>query len=270
MRAALLIATAFIAALVCTGCGPPPGALRPLDDVELSDLAERIYEPLSDVEAVRATGTGQMTVSGRTLRFGFALLQSGPSWLRLDIRPDLVGFGSALNSLILVEGACARAYFPARVIEVRGCFDQIFGFPALEGAASLATGFPDASLVESIEGAMIRTEGDALVLRGTLGGSPIELTMAGESGVVTGIRAGDPDAFDEVTIRYEGHGWKDAPPCPRVMSVVAREGTTNETRMRLEFETFRAAEGVDRGRHALPVPPGARLLSWRDLFGDKE
>jgi hypothetical protein len=243
---------------------------RPLDERELQDLAGTLARPLSDAPSVRATGTGQMTFSGRTLRFGFALLQSGPSWLRIDLRPDIMGFGAGFNALILVEGACARAYFPARVTEIRGCFDEIFGFPAIEGAASLATGFPDSSLVAALKGAALADEGDELALRGTLNGTPADIRVARELGVVTRILAGEPGSFEDVRIEYGGHGWKEALPCPRTINVVAREGTSREARLRLEFETFRVAGAIDAETHGIPVLPGARVLTWSDVFDGRE
>ncbi len=270
MRFRLLAFAAVLCAMLIHGCAPPPGVYAPLTRDELADLAGSLARPLTSAGAIRATGTGQTTVSGRTVRFGFALLLSGSSWLRIDFRPELMGFGTGLNALILVEDACARAYFPARVTEVRGCFDEIFGFPALEGAASLVAGFPDSALLASLEGAAVSRVDGTMTLRGALDGTPVVLTIEPELGVVTRIVAGDPDAFDEVTIEYTGHGWKDDMPCPQAVSVVAREGTTQEARVRLEYGSFREAQAIDREQYELPVLPGARVLSWSDLFGGRD
>jgi len=270
VKRALLLVVAVMTAFAMHGCGPRPGVRTPIDDGELADLAGRVAWPGPGEPTIRATGTGQMVVSGRTLRFGFALLQSGASWLRIDLRPELLGYGAGLNALVLIEGACARAYFPARVIEVRGCFDEIFGFPGVQGAASLATGFPDSVLVASLEGAAIARVGDELSLTGRLLETPVELLVDPADGLVGRIVAGDPDAFDEVTIEYGDRGWKDALPCPRIISVVAREGTSREARVRLEFETFREAASIERDQHGLPTPPGARILSWDDVFGRRD
>ena len=267
LTATAALALAFLLLLAGCATGPRPGT--PLTATEFDDLTEEIVRPLDGAETIRATGTGQVSISGRTVRFGFALLQSGPSWMRIDFRPDIMGFGAGLNALVLIEGACARAYFPARVTEIRGCFDDILGLPPLDGAASLATGFPDRSLVRALESATLSTRGETMTVRGSLEGTPVEMTIETTSGTVTKLVAGRADLSEDVTIEYGGRGWKDGLPWPRTVDVVAREGTSDETRVRLEFTTFRTDTAIDRALHELPVLPGARQLSWSDLF-DRE
>ena len=122
----------------------------------------------------------------------------------------------------------------------------------------------------ALESATLSTRGETMTVRGSLEGTPVEMTIETTSGTVTKLVAGRADLSEDVTIEYGGRGWKDGLPCPRTVDVVAREGTSDETRVRLEFTTFRTDTAIDRALHELPVLPGARQLSWSDLFGRED
>jgi hypothetical protein len=257
--AALLVATSLLA-----GCATAPEVGEPMSPSELKELARALTASRGEAAALRATGDGHMRVTGRTLKMSFALVYESPRWLRADLRPDLGALGASLTAQALLDGDCARLFFPARLLEVTGCLSDVAGAEGLD-PASFLLGRPDLSYMERLANPSVRHRGTTLSVTGDLGDVSVTTDVDTERSVVTRISIASPEDERSLVVSYDGYGWKPSLAAPSEVKLVAMEGTDREVTIELWYDSMRATESVDREEYALEVPPGVLQVDWREL-----
>ena len=260
-----LFPAAMAALLLLLGCARAPVGEEPVRPAELADLAEALKGAAPSADSYRATGTGEIRASGRTLNVAFAMMYERPGWLRADLRPALGTMGANLTALALLEGDCARLYFPARLIEVTGCLSDVLAPPDWLDAASFLIGLPDAAFFEDLTEVTRSRRRGTVSLTGLAHGRRVRVEIDESGPFITMIELTELESGESVRAQYEGHGWKPGLFVPRTVSFVALEGTSRELEVRLHYETFRAGGTVDRSRYALEIPPGVLEIDWREL-----
>jgi hypothetical protein len=262
MKRALLLCAALAMLAGCTGA---PDVAEPVAQSRLESLAGALGSGMPAAGSYRGAGSGEIGVSGRTLDVAFAVVYERPGWLRADLRPALGTLGSSLTSLALMEGECARLYLPARLLVVSGCISDIAGFGGQADPASLILGLPDASFITGLTDVTSTHRRGRLVLDGLSGDTRVRVTIDEEKAVITGIELGHAGTNEELSITYEGHGWKEAFRAPRTVELVALEGTSREVRIAIRYDSLRTGEPVERADYDLGVPQGALEINWREL-----
>ncbi len=255
-----------LALLICAGCARVPPAGDPISRAELTDLAASLDSHLADGSALRGSGKGEVVMGGRRLKFVFALVYSRPAWLRADLRPELGIMGTSLTALATIEDDCARAYFPARLTLVEGCFEDVFGGVRTEDPAAFLVGLPDARFLARLEDATALWDEELIVVRGSLADRPVSVEIDPVLSTVTRIDIGRADEDERVTIVYGDHGWKAGLAAPRTIEMTAFERTSREMKVKLRFESLKTSDPVRREDFALEIPPGVRVLDWEDLL----
>jgi outer membrane lipoprotein-sorting protein len=259
---------AALAVLVAGGCARVPEPGEPISAPELDALVAALDSHLAHGAVLRGTGSGEIVVSGRTLRHEFALVYRRPGLLRADLRPDVAFVGSSLTARTIMEDDCVRAYFPARLVEVRGCFEDVFGDLGIADPPGFLVGFPDPSYLARLDDPTSAGGDGSIVVTGTYGGRLVTTTIDAELGVVLGILVEEP-GDERVQMTYEGHGWKDGLPAPRSMKLRAFEGTTREVRFDIAYDSLRTSTPLEPDELRFEVPPGVRVLTWEDLLSGR-
>jgi len=260
----LIILAAGVFALL-SGCARAPHVAEPVGPSELARLVDTINTAAPGAESYRGTGDGEISVSGRTLKVAFAIIYERPGWLRADLRPAIGTMGASLTALALVEGDCARLYFPARLLVVTGCISDVAGYDDWLDPASLILGLPDASFITRMTDVTATRRGDLLTLEGLAGTSRIRVKIDENRSVITEIEL-DRDGTDgNLRLSYAGHGWKPGTSAPRTVELVALEGESREIGITIRYDTLRGAESVDRDAYDLGIPPGVLEVDWKDL-----
>ena len=262
MKQTLLLCTALALLAGCTGA---PEVAEPVAQSQLESLAEALNAGVPDAGSYRGAGSGEIGVSGRTLDVAFAVVYERPGWLRADLRPALGTLGASLTSLALMEGECARLYLPARLLVVSGCISDIAGFGSWVDPASLILGLPDATFIAGLTDVTSSHRRGRLVLDGRSGDTRVRVSTDEEKSVITGIELGHEGTDEELSLTYDGHGWKEGFRAPRTVELVALEGTSREVRIAIRYDSLRTREPVDRAAYDLGVPPGALEVNWREL-----
>ena len=263
MRKPLLLCALAIAVL--GGCTSAPRVGQLVEPSELESLASALTAGVTDAGSYRGTGDGEISVSGRTLGVSFAVVYERPGWLRADLRPALGALGASMTSLALMEGDCARVFFPARLLVVNGCISEIAGYGDWIDPASLILGLPDASFITKLTDVTSSHRRGRLVIDGVIQDSRIRVAIDEENSVITSVELGRVGAEESITIEYSGHGWKTGSTVPRTIALLALEGTSREVGITLRYATLRRGESVDRDAHTLGIPEGALEVNWQEL-----
>jgi hypothetical protein len=262
MRNALLLCVGLALLGGCTGA---PEVAEPVAPSELAQLVRALNDGLDAASSYRGTGSGEITVSGRTVDVAFAVVYDRPGWLRADLRPALGTMGTSLTSLALMEGECARLYLPARLLVVHGCFSDVAGLGDWSDPASFVLGLPDAGFLERLTDVRSSRSRGRLVLEGRSGESSVRIEADDERHVITRVELARPDSDERMRIEYSGHGWKGNPKLPQTVKLSTLEGTTRELRITIRYDTLRSGEPADRSSYDLGVPEGALEIDWREL-----
>ena len=267
LRKVLALLTA-LALLLAAGCArvPEPGDIISVSELEA--LAGVLGSHVAGGAVLRGTGSGKIVMSGRTLRHEFALVYRKPGLLRADLRPDIAFVGASLTARTMMEDDCVRAFFPARLVEVRGCFEDVFGDLGIGDPPSFLVGFPDASYLTRLTDPTSSGDAGSVVVTGTHGGLRVTTTIDSDLGVVLEIVVDGPDD-ERVQVTYEGHGWKEGLPAPRSMKFRAFEGTTREVRLDIRYASLRTSAPLEPDELRFEVPPGVRVLTWDDLLSGR-
>ncbi len=267
LRRALALLTA-LALMLAAGCArvPEPGDIISVSELEA--LAGALGSHIADGAVLRGTGSGEIVMSGRTLRHEFALVYRKPGLLRADLRPDIAFVGSSLTARTMMEDDCVRAFFPARHVEVRGCFEDVFGDLGIGDPPGFLVGFPDASYLTRLTDPTSSGDGGSVVVTGIYGSRRVTTTIDSDLGVVLQIVVDGPDD-ERIQVTYEGHGWKDGLPAPRSMKLRAFEGMTREVRVDIRYASLRTSAPLEPDELRFEVPPGVRILTWKDLLSGR-
>ena len=263
MRLSLLLMAVAFALL--TGCTRAPHMVEPVGPPELATLAAAINAATIGAGSYRGTGDGEIEVSGRTLKVAFAIVYERPGWLRADLRPAVGTLGASLTALALMEGECARLFFPARLLVVTGCISDVAGYSDWVDPASLILGLPDASFLTRMNEVTASRRGGLLTLEGLVEDSRVRVKIDEERTVITQIELGRDGTDAQLRLSYDGHGWKPGTSAPRTVELVAMEGESREMRISIRYETLRGGESVERDAYGLSVPPGVLEIDWKDL-----
>jgi hypothetical protein len=265
MRAVGPIVALSIMCFLLSGCA----ALRPgeqsLLQTETDNVLAAVASSAPPDGGFRGTGEADLKFSGRTIKTTFAAVYSRRGWLRADLRPSYGSLGSSLAAQALMEDGCVGVYFPAKLVEITGCLSDIVGDATSFDPAALVLGLPDPTLVNAIENVTGARRGGAIVVTGQLNGASAVLEIDEAVPAITKIRIGDEDTGGELTISYEGYGWKRGVIVPRTVSLSAFEGTTKEVAVEIRYDTARLVPSVDRASYALSVPAGVSRVDWREL-----
>ncbi len=197
----------FAIALVLTaaGCAPPPPA-PPLSSDEMLAVAEHLTVETNALQALRASGSGSAKVAGRKVFFSFALVYDRPDWVRVDLRPDAASLSSMMTAIMLWSDQCARTYFPARSIEVRGCMSRADGSLTGFDVASAALGALDRGALTQLRDATVVTDGDVVRVEGRYRAALVSAAYEGEPPRLRSLTVRDGE--NTLTLEYRGHGWK--------------------------------------------------------------
>lgn len=263
MRRLLVLVVAVFALL--SGCSRAPRVVAPVGPSELAMLADEINTAAPGAESYRGTGDGEIVVSGRTLKVAFAIVYERPGWLRADLRPAIGTMGASLTALGLMEGGCARLFFPARLVVVTGCISDVAVYDDWLDPASLILGLPDASFITRMTGVTTSRRGGTLTLEGLVENSPVRVKIDEERKIITEIELGRDGTEAHLRLSYEGHGWKPGMSAPRTVEFVALEGESREMRITIRYETLRGGAPIDRDEYELKVPPGVPEIDWQEL-----
>ncbi len=263
MRAMLTLGVVTVALL--SGCAPAPRVGEPIARSELAALVEAINSGLPDADSYRATGDGEITLSGRTVDVAFAVVYERPGWLRVDLRPALGTLGASLTTLGLMDGECARLYLPARLLVVTACLSDIAEYGDFVDPASLVLGLPDASFITEMTGVTATRSGGRLTIDGLADGSPVRVKVDEELAVITEIELGREGTDDYLGLTYSGHGWKPGTTVPRTIELAALEGESREVAITIRYDSLRGGEAVDRDAYDLGIPPGVLEIDWKEL-----
>ena len=263
MRKPLILCALAIA--VVGGCTSAPRVGEIVGPSELESLAAALAAGVPDAGSYRGTGDGEISVSGRTLGVSFAVVYERPGWLRADLRPALGSLGASMTSLALMEGDCARFFFPARLIVVNGCISEIAPYRDWIDPASLILGLPDPYFITKLTGVTSSHRRGQLILDGVLEDSRVRVSIDEERAVITGVELGRAGTEESINIEYGGHGWKVGSSVPRTIELLALEGTSREVGITLRYSTLRGGEPIDRDAHALAIPEGVLEVNWQEL-----
>ncbi|MEA3409327.1 MAG: hypothetical protein U9Q95_03165 [Candidatus Eisenbacteria bacterium] len=261
-RLLLLIAVAFA---LLSGCTRAPHMVEPVGPLELVTLASAINAATSGAESYRGTGDGEIEVSGRTLKVAFAVVYERPGWLRADLRPAVGTMGASLTALALMEGECARLFFPARLLVVTGCISDVAGYSDWADPASLILGLPDASFLTEMSEVTASRRGGLLTLEGLVEDSRVRVKIDEDRTIITQIELGRDGTDAHLRVSYDGHGWKPGMSAPRTVELVAMEGKSREMRISIRYGTLREGESVERDAYGFEIPPGVLEIDWKDL-----
>jgi hypothetical protein len=263
MRRLLTLAIALSALL--SGCSQAPRTGEPLGPTALATLADAINTATAGAESYRGTGSGQIRISGRTLKVAFAIVYERPGWLRADLRPAIGTLGASMTALAVMEGQCARLFFPARLVVVTGCISDVAGQHDWLDPAALILGLPDASFIARMTSVTAARRRGSLTLDGFAGDSRVRVQIDEDQSVITEIELGSDGTDGNVRVSYSGHGWKPGTTAPREVTFVALEGESGELGITLRYDTLRGGASIDRDAYDLKVPPGVLEIDWREL-----
>ncbi len=263
MRRLLILVVALFALL--SGCSRAPRVVEPVGPSELAMLADDINAMGPGAESYRGTGDGEITVSGRTLKVAFAIVYERPAWLRADLRPAIGTMGASLTALGLMEGGCARLFFPSRLLVVTGCIGDVAVNHDWLDPASLILGLSDASFITRMTGVTASRRGGTLTLEGLVEDSRVRVKIDEERSVITEIELGRDGTDAHLRLSYDGHGWKAGMSAPRTVELVALEGESREMRITIRYDTLRGGASIDREAYGLRVPPGVPEIDWKEL-----
>lgn len=255
----------LLLAVLVAGCARAPVAGEPTRPEQLEELARELNAAGLSGSSFRGSGSGEIRASGRTLDVSFALVYERPQWLRADLRPALGTMGANLTALALMEGDCARLYFPTRLVVVTGCLSDVAGRADWLDPAAFLLGLPDASFLTRLIEARSTRDGDRLTIYGRAEGTRVRVDIDETGPFITDIEIEGETEEERLRVSYGGHGWKDGAATPREVELVALEGTSREITVRVRFEKLRSSEPVDRESYALDVPPGVLEVDWKDL-----
>jgi hypothetical protein len=267
LRCVLLL---VLLASALAGCARAPVPGTPVSPSDLRALASALKAGRIDAESMRGSGTGSAVLSGRRIRFDFALLYSRPRWLRLDLKPSLGAVGSSLTVLAVVDGLCGRAYLPQESVELRTCFADSSSDASSLDAATFLLGCPDSSLLERLENASLVRRRDSVVVRGEFLNRGITVAIDEELGAVNEIHVEDGSGERVVSLSYSGYERVDHLVTPRDIEIVALEGTARESRIELHYSSLKTGGEVVRDEYAYRTPAGVRILSWEELGLEEE
>ena len=260
-RALAAAALAGVAALHGCAGAPPPGT--PVSGAALAELAARLSAPSARVEALRGSGHGTARLSNREVSFAFTLVYDNPGWLRADVRPELGSLSGTMTALLLWEADCGRCYLPAKGVEIRGCLPEEGVTLSGIDQASLLLGAPQSSLIDQLTDACVAMEDDSIVIRGRRDEATMRASFEGDPPRLRELVV--REGLSELTLTYEGHGWKKLPWLPETTVVTLLRRGKRELSATLQFRTLRQVEHVERRDYDIHVPPGARIVGWEDL-----
>lgn len=261
-KSLLLVA---LCALLLNSCSRMPSTGEPIGRPELTAIAERLASARPEETSFRGAGRAWIRVSGRTVEVAFASVCEPPGWMRADLRPDVAVVGASLAAFALLEGDCARLYFPAKLLEVSGCLSDVVSYADWLDPAALLLGLPDPGMIAQLTDASVRRGGGAIVVSGTSADIHVSVRIDAEADLIERIEIGSPDDDRLVVVEYEDHSAGRYPVLPRVVRLTAAEGTTHELYVELLYDSLKPGEPVDRSEYSLDVPPGVLKTDWRDL-----
>lgn len=266
MRTLTVGAVVAAATLVLlAGCSTTPRTGELLAPAELDELVDAINSGLPEAESYKATGDGEIALSGRTVNVAFAIVYEPPGWLRADLRPAYGSLGASLTTLALMEGECARMYMPARLLVVTACMSDLADYGEWIDPAALLLGLPDAAFLTKMTALTATRRGGLVTFDGLADGSPVRVKVDEERAVITEINLGKLDTDEYLSLTYSGHGWKPGTTVPRTVELVALEGESREVAMTIRYDSLRGGPEVDRDAYDLGVPPGALEIDWKEL-----
>ncbi len=257
----LTLVAAF--AITMAGCAVSPPPAPPLGTDEIRALAEHLTVETDALQALRASGSGSAKVAGRKVFFSFAIVYDEPDWLRADLRPEVGSLSSTLTALMLWSDQCARTYFPARSIEVRGCVSRADGSLTGFDIASAALGAIDRRALEELKDVTVVTEGDVLHLEGRYHAVNVAAEFVEEPPRLRSLTIRDGE--NTLTLKYRGHGWKPFRWFPKTVSATLVRGGREAMTFDLEYSSAKLTGHVDRNEFGFEVPAGVRIMSWEDL-----
>jgi hypothetical protein len=249
--------------LLAAGCAKPPPPGVPLTHDELETLASSLAEDAGELAGLRASGAGGVTFGARGFEFAFAAVYDNPGWFRADLRPKLGSLSSTMTALVLWDGGCARAYLPARAVEVRGCLAGPGEAHADVDYAAAFLGRLDARVVAGLEDAEISVAEGTTVVRGVYRGIDVELSLGGDPARMTGLRLTEPGGVLELD--YEGHGWTSVDWLPETVEARLTRGGREVLATSFVYRTARPAEEIDRDDFTFKVPPDVEIIGWEEL-----
>jgi hypothetical protein len=267
-RRALAGVALLALACVLSGCSMAPRGSEPLESSELQKTIDALKRAQGYAVSYRGTGTGEILVSGRTLKLAFAVVYERPGWLRADLRPQLGTLGANLTALGTMENGCARFFFPARLLVVTGCISDVADDIELLDPAALALGLPDASLFSNLSDATATRRNRTVRVQGHCGDAVVTLDIDEKLPAVTSIELAAQGSDEGMRITYGGYGWKDGVVLPRTVELSAFEGTSRELGLSIRYDTLKPGGPVDRAEYKPVIPEGVLEMDWKELnFG---
>lgn len=266
---AILVAALCIMA---SGCAGPPAPRRPVAGTELAEIAGRFGARLSDGDALRGSGRGTFTASGRRLHFRFAMLYSHPGWVRADVRPEVGFAGASLTGQALAERGCLELYIPGRALRVAGCLSDDATSTLLLEPSILLLGLVPAATLANMDEVLIREGASSLEIEGDLDGVHLSMTFDTASGALTKLEAARGGAGPSIHAEYSAHTRTGELALPARVELRSIGGGGEDDRADFTYATLRGTNEVDRADYRLDVPADVTTVGWNDLniWGNKE
>ena len=254
---------AVAAAAAAPGCTRVPPPALPRGPAELAAREVRLAPCEADVEGLRGSGRGEISVSGRRLPFAYAFVYSRPGWLRADVRPDVAMLPGGLTTLLLLDDASAHAFLPERMLEIRGETDDLAARLPWRDHAAVTVGASDARFLARLANPALARDGDSLILTGTSGDQTVKAEFGESPSRLLSLEVRGPERT--LSVSYSGHGWRTLSWLPRTVKIELSTPGRRAFTLTLRHEAARGLREVERADYVFDVPEGATIVDWRDL-----
>lgn len=238
----------------------------------MAEIAGTFGARLSDGDALRGSGRGTFTASGRRLHFRFAMLYSHPGWARADVRPEVGFAGASLTAQALADAGCLELYLPSRRVRVVGCLDDAVPATPLLEPSIILLGLVPAETLADMEEVLVREETNSLAIEGRLDDVRLSMTFDTSSGALTKLRVTSDGDGPSLSVDYSGHTRTGDFVLPARVELKATGNGPEEDRAEFTYSTLRGTDSVVRADYSLDVPEEATTIGWDDLnvWGNRE
>lgn len=254
------LAAVILATQACTHA-PPPGV--PVSAHELSETLDEMAICGSDGSGLRGSGRGELSVSGRDMRFAYAFIYSRPGWLRADLRPDGAMMPGGLTTLLLVDGRSAVVFMPNRMMASRGTADELTTRVPWADHPAVAIGVLNGSFLSGLDGLGVMRRGDHLTVHGTLRGADVTAELAESPARLLSLTVSGPEGT--LSVSYSGHGWNVIRSLPKTVEVEITTPDHNACRMKITHGSAEVVAAVPKDDYLFDIPDDATLMDLSEF-----